>query len=262
MKEIHLIEEFLTANLGYVREKYSDKASLTVSAKTSANDLLTEVDLTVQKRFVDLVSDAFPGDLVVGEEGGYSRYPEDRNARCWVIDPIDGTNNFVRGLFPIFAISIAFTVRGEVSAAGVILPATGDLFLAESGSGSFRNGQRLHVSEVQAVNEACVHVDFCTPANRDELLARTGEVLRNAGQIRCHGSAVASICQIATGDVDGYVHLGLDPWDFAAAKLIVEEAAGRTSRLDGRLLRVFAPKSGLVITNGAIHSEVVRMLNR
>lgn len=261
MKEITLIENFLKENADYVREKYADKSGLTVSAKTSANDLLTEVDLTVQKRFVDRAASVFPADLIVGEEGAFSRYPDDRKARCWIIDPVDGTNNFVRGLFPIFGISIAFAVRGEVAAAGVLLPMTGDLFLAEHGAGSFRNGKPLHVSEVQQVDEAFVHIDFCTPAHRPLLLERTGKVLKSAGQIRCHGSAVASICQIATGDVDGYVHMGLDPWDFAASKLIVEEAGGMSSRLDGRPLRVFDHKSGLVISNGAIHRELLHLLS-
>lgn len=260
MIEIEFVEAFLRENSRYVRDKYADKNALTVTTKRHASDLLTEVDLTIQKRFVDRVEAEFPGDAIVGEEGEYTHLPKDRDARAWVIDPIDGTYNFVRGFFPVFGISIAFVMAGKAMAGGVLLPELEDLFLAERGNGSYRNGKRLQVSSVQQAAEACIDIDFCGPEDRAELFRRGAQILLKAGQMRCRGSAVVSICQIATGDIDAYLHMVLHPWDYAASQLIVEEAGGMATRLDGAPLRVFDGKRGVLVSNGAIHNELMGML--
>ncbi len=260
MREIDFIRGFLKENVDYVREKYADKTAVTVSAKAHASDLLTEVDLTIQKRFVDKVKKRFPEDVVVGEEGEFSQFPKDAKTRAWIIDPIDGTYNFIRGLHPIFGISIAFAQNGENAAGGVILPITGELFLAERGSGSFCNGKRLRVSTIKHLNAARIDMDFSDLNDRKLMFQRGSEIFKNAGQLRCYGSAVASICQVATGDTEGYLHMNLAPWDFAASQLIVEEAGGKSSRLNGSPLRLFDPKQGILITNGALHREMLALL--
>lgn len=260
MRELDFIQEFLLANRGYVREKYAAKQDLMITTKTSAADLLTEVDLTVQQRIVMEIQHRFPGDHVLAEEGEHSEAPSEIPERCWVIDPIDGTANFVRGMFPIFAISVAFVLRGEAAAVGVLLPETGVLLLAERGAGATRNGKRLDVSNVDALDAARLDIDFGIISDRRPSLARFGEMLCSVGQLRCHGSAVASICQVATGDIDAYVHVTLYPWDFAAAQLIVEEAGGLATRLDGTPLRVFDGRKGVMITNGKMHPVLMPLL--
>jgi len=92
-------------------------------------------------------------------------------------------------------------------------------------------------------------------------LKRAGDVLRKAGQVRCQGAAVMGICQVASGDVDGFLHIGLEPWDFAAAQLIAEEAGAMATRLDGEPLRVFDGKRGVLISNGAIHKTLLSLIN-
>jgi myo-inositol-1(or 4)-monophosphatase len=260
VRELEFIEQFLAANLQYVRDKYASRGALTVTSKRDANDLLTEVDLTLQKRAVDQIRENFPGDAIVAEEGEFSRFGPELQGRCWVMDPIDGTNNFVRGLFPIFAVSLAFAMRGVPAAAGVLLPGPGDVFLAERGSGTFRNGQRQTVSDVKAAANARMDVDFATRDDRVELLRRASDLMAGIGQIRCHGSAVASITQVATGDVEAYIHMNLSPWDYAAAQLLVEEAGGKATRLNGAPLYLFDQKAGLLISNGAVHEELLGML--
>ena len=262
MKEIEFIEQFLSENLGYVQEKYASRGALTVTSKRDANDLLTEVDLTLQKRAVDQIRESFPGDSIVAEEGEFSRFGPEMQGRCWVMDPIDGTNNFVRGMFPIFAVSLAFAMHGSPAAAGVLLPGTGDLFLAERGAGSFRNGKRMHVSDVQHAGHARMDLDFATREDRSELLRRAGDLMTEIGQIRCHGSAVASITQVATADIEAYLHMNLSPWDYAAAQVLVEEAGGRSSRLDGTPLYLFDQRAGVLLTNGAVHEELLDLINR
>lgn len=259
--ELAFIERFLAENAGYVREKYGDRAGLTVTAKSHATDLLTEVDLTVQKRAMEAIAAAYPGDAFVGEEGEHADPPENPRGRCWIMDPIDGTSNFVRGMYPIFGISLAFAEDGVAQAAGVALPMTGDVFLASRGAGAFHNGRPVKVSEVQTLDACRVDVDFSGVADREAMLRKAPRLLTAAGQIRCQGSAVASICQIASNDADAYVHMSLSPWDYAAAQLIVEEAGGIATRLDGTPLRLFDGGKGTLFSNGALHESLLALLD-
>lgn len=262
MQELSFITKFLKGNRKYVLDRFRNKGDLTITSKADPNDLLTEVDLTIQKRFVEAVAKRYPADLVIGEESGLAVLPRDTPGRAWLIDPIDGTYNFVRGLNPAFGVSIGFVQGGVAQAAGVALPLSGHLFTATLGGGAFCDGRRLVVSSVQQIAESCLEIDFSAMDDRRPMLRRASDVLRSAGQIRCQGSAVLGICQVATGDVEGYLHMGLYPWDYAAAQLIAEEAGAVATRLTGEPLRVFDGKSGVLITNGAIHKAVLAMLNR
>lgn len=262
MTEIGFIKQFLEDNIEYALEKFRGRDGLTVTSKGEVTDLLTEVDLTLQKRAVDQIRAEFPGDEIVAEEGELAAMPAQPNSRCWVIDPIDGTNNFVRGAFPVFAISIAFAIHGRTVAAGIAMPGTGAIFTAEEGRGAFLNGERLLVSKVQTLSEARVDLDFGGIADRPAWLERGRGLINKAGQLRCHGSAVAAIAQVASGDLDAFVHMSLNPWDYAAGMLVVEEAGGVTSRLDGKALKLFDGKDGVLITNGAIHKDTLRLIKR
>lgn len=262
MTELGFIKQFLDDNINYAREKFRNRHSVTVTSKRDATDLLTEVDLTLQKRAVDQIRAAFPGDEIVAEEGEYAKLPSHPNGRCWVMDPIDGTNNFVRGLFPVFAISLAFAIHGRTVAAGMALPGTGDIYTAEEGKGAYLGKERLVVSQVQNIAEARFDLDFGGVADRSAWLERGRDLIGQAGQLRCHGSAVAAISQVASGDLDAFVHMSLNPWDYAAGMLVVEEAGGVASRLDGKALRLFDGKDGVLITNGAIHKEALRLIRR
>ncbi len=255
MNEIELVRESLARLMPYVAERYSDRSKVSVWSKSEANDLLTEVDEEVQRRLTKLIGEAFPGDDILGEELGMSGMPANPKGRCWILDPIDGTQNFVRGLFPAFGISIAFAEGGQVRAGGVGMPMTGDVFLAERGRGAARNGNPLSVSSVDALGLARVEIDFGNPAIREETLARFTRLAVGAGQVRCHCAAVVGLCSVATGDMDGYFHVALAPWDYAAAALIVEEAGGRVTHLDGSPLDLFGANKSLLATNGRIHEE-------
>lgn len=260
MSELAFIEGFLRGNMGYALEKFRGRAGVTVAEKRDANDLLTEVDLTLQKRAVEALQERYPGDAIVAEEGEYAEIPAQAPPRAWVMDPLDGTNNFVRGLFPVFGISLAFAQDGLAAAAGVALPGEHAILLAERGQGAVFDGAPLRVSQVQAAAEARIDFDFSGRQDRDALLHRASGLFRQAGQVRCFGSAVASICQVATGDCDAYIHMSLHPWDYAAAQLIVEEAGGMATRLDGSPLEIFDGKQGVLISNGAIHDELLGLL--
>ncbi|MBN2309969.1 MAG: inositol monophosphatase [Candidatus Hydrogenedentes bacterium] len=260
MSEIDFIRDTLEGLAGYVRGRYAERGAVEVRSKTRATDLLTEVDLAVQRKTEALLAEAYPADPFVAEEGDRAKPPADPEGRCWIMDPIDGTQNFVRGLFPAFGIALAFAVGGRVQAGGVCLPVTGDLFLAERGAGAFRNGARLDVSGVTALDEAWIEVDLGGPPGRKRILRVAGPLIDAAGAVRCHCAAVIGLCSVACGDLDGYVHTGLNAWDYAAAQVIVEEAGGRTSQFDGRPLRLFGDNDGIVASNRTVHDAIIRSL--
>jgi len=261
MNEIQFVRESLNDLAVFVRAKYASRASVRISEKREANDLLTEVDLAVQEELVKRITKAYPNDFIAAEEAGFSRLPEDPNVRAWVIDPIDGTQNFVRGLFPSFGISLALAEGGTPLLGGVAVPMTGDLFTAQRGSGAFRNGERLSVSTISTVGLVRAEIDFGGPWDRPGTLAAFDTVIRNAGQIRCHCAAVIGLCSVATGDMDAYFHVGLHPWDYAAGQVIVEEAGGTVTRLDGKPAHLFDGGHGLLATNGHVHNDLLEIIH-
>ncbi len=260
MTEPEFIKALLEDLSGYVRERYGDRASVEVGSKKEPNDLLTEVDVEVQRRAMERIRQEFPGDVFVAEEEGMHQTPDDASCRAWIMDPIDGTQNFVRGLFPAFGISLAFVNSGSLQAGGVSMPMTGDLFLAERGKGAFRNGERLKVSDVDSLGYARVEVDLGPPSIRERNLKAAANILRDGGQIRCHCAAVVGICSVATGDMDAYVHARLSPWDYAASVLICEEAGGKATCFDGKPLDLFAGTTSILVTNGVLHRELLSEL--
>lgn len=258
--ELEFIERFLKRVSGYVVEKWEARHLVTVTSKGDPADLLTEVDLTVQKRFADALNQAYPDDVLVAEEGTLNRMPDSPDGRAWVMDPIDGTYNFVRGMRPIFGVSIAFLEGGETQCAGVMFPLDDQCYLAMRNGGAWCNGRPLHVSDIQQLEEACVEIDFSVMEDRQLFMKRASLIMLRAGQIRCCGAAVGGICQVAAGETEAYIHMTLHPWDYAAAQLIAEEAGGMATRLDGSPLRVFDRKQGVLISNGAVHREILAII--
>jgi len=258
--ELDFIERFLKRISGYVVEKWESRHLVTVTSKGDPADLLTEVDLTVQKRFADALNQAFPDDALVAEEGSLSRLPDTPDGRAWVVDPIDGTYNFVRGMRPLFGVSIAFVEDGKTRCAGVAFPLDNRFFLASRNGGAWCDGRPLRVSEINRLEEACVEIDFSVMEDRQMFMKRASNIMLRAGQIRCCGAAVGGICQVAAGESEAYIHMTLHPWDYAAAQLIAEEAGGMATRLDGSPLRVFDRKQGVLISNGAVHRDILAII--
>lgn len=257
MRELDFLRNLLIDVATFLTDHYGDRSTLSYGKQKGVADLVTEADLAAQRRIEEAIQRAFPGDLLVGEELGMDRPPEDLDARCWVCDPIDGTHNFARGMIPGWGVSLAFVEGGEPRAGGVAMPGLSELFLAHSGGGASRNGKQIQVSAVHSLEEARIEIDFGRPVDRVACLAVGTHVLRRAGQVRCHGASVVGLCTVACGAAEAYVHGGLQPWDFAAAMLIVREAGGRVTRLDGADARVFDGKRGMVASNGVIHEIVL-----
>jgi myo-inositol-1(or 4)-monophosphatase len=197
---------------------------LTVGVKSSPTDIVTQTDLRAEELARRLLAEATPGAGILGEEGGGTAPTAHVQ---WVLDPLDGTVNFLYGV-PIFAVSVAAAVDGEVVAGAVVDVLRDELFAAHLGGGARRNGEPISVSACASLPEALVTTGFSYhAANR----ALQGEVahrlLSRARDIRCFGSAALELCWVACARVDAYYQRETEIWDRAAGALIAEEAGAR-----------------------------------
>lgn len=262
MKELAFIERLLTDVAPYVRDRYAQRHSISIENKSGANDLLTEADVEIQRRLTEAIRDVFPGDAVVAEEAGQHRLPGDRRARMWLIDPIDGTQNFVRGLFPEFGVSIGFAEDGEIRAGGIGMPVAGRLFLAGLGQGATCNGEPIHVSQVHRLDHARIDIDFGYPHQREETLATFGRHIREAGQFRCYCAAIMGLCSVACGETDVYASTETQPWDSAAGTLLIREAGGRVTGFDEEPIDLLNGRTPIIASNGHLHDDALALLER
>jgi myo-inositol-1(or 4)-monophosphatase len=260
VSEIALIESILNEAGPIAIERYGDRASLKISSKLNAVDVLTDADEFIQAFITKRILAAYPDDEVVGEELGSDTFTDEiRSKRAWIIDPIDGTQNFVRGLFPTFGISIAFVEHGQVQAGGIQIPLLNKQFLGTRGHGATCNGDAISVSTVPTLDRARVEVDYGNPIDRADVIAAFTPLVQAAGEPRCHCATVITLCSVACGEMDVYTHINVKPWDYAAGILIVEEAGGTISQANGEAIDVWGKNLGLVGTNGVLHDEVLRV---
>lgn len=194
-----------------------------VQEKGSARDIVTEADLAVEKLVVARLRENFPDYQVMAEE---QEYEATGSAWCWVIDPIDGTTNYAKGL-PHFALSVALAKEGQVELGLVYNPLSGEMFHAIRGHGAYLNLERIRVSTVDKLQQALLATGFYY--DRDEKVSRTLRQIRaffdrDIMGIRRYGSAALDLCFVACGRFDAYWEHTLNAWDFAAGWLIAEEA--------------------------------------
>lgn len=200
-----------------------------VSTKTTETDVVTAGDRAAERLIRDRLAELWPGVPVIGEEEGGSA-PE--RGLCWVVDPIDGTVNYLYG-FPGYAVSIAASLDG-VSVAGVVADAaTGRIWMASCGGGAWLDGRRLSVSAASRLNLALIATGFAyEPKRRRRQAAMWAALMPRVRDIRRAGASSLDLCAVAAGWVDGYVEHGLHQWDWAAGALIAREA-GAIVRLPG-----------------------------
>ncbi len=221
-----------------------------VALKADATPV-TRADREAEQAIVEILGRAFPGYGVLGEEFGGSGSTEVR----WIIDPIDGTRNFIRGI-PIWATLIGLEERGEITVGVVHNPVTGELYTARRGAGAFLNGERIRVSPVQELGHAAlIHGGL-------RLLRRSGRwdsfvrLVDATDRQRGFGD-YAGYALVAAGKAEVYVEADLKPWDLAACKLLVEEAGGRFTDFEGRPT-IYSGSA--LATNGRLHDAVRSLL--
>jgi myo-inositol-1(or 4)-monophosphatase len=226
--------------------------------KKGAIDLVTDVDVAVEKMFRGMVAERFPDHQVLAEEfGGDAAVP---SGPCWVFDPIDGTTNFAHGL-PIFCSSLALEIDGVAEVAAIYDPNRRELFTAERGGGAFLNGRPLRVSRTSALVDAMLVTGFPYDVHSriDEIVGLFGQFVGRARAVRRLGSAAIDLCYVAAGRMDGFWESDLKPWDVAGGALIVTEAGGRVTNMDGS---AFASRGRHVLaSNGLLHDAMLDIIH-
>jgi myo-inositol-1(or 4)-monophosphatase len=228
--------------------------------KKGVIDLVTEVDLAIERTFRQLVAERYPDHDVLGEEFGAPGAARPAARHLWIFDPIDGTTNFAHGL-PIFCSSLALEIDG-VTVAAVYDPSRNELFTADRGRGAWLNGERLTVSTNDRLVDSLLVTGFPYTVHEEaeEMLGLFGEFISASRAVRRLGSAALDMCYVAAGRMEGFWERDLGAWDIAAGALLVEEAGGRVSDLDGG---PFVLRSGrLVASNGRVHDEMLSTIAR
>jgi myo-inositol-1(or 4)-monophosphatase len=221
-----------------------------------AVDLVTNFDGLAQEVIVDLISSAFPRHAILAEEG---LRPAAKSEFLWVIDPLDGTTNFAHRL-PVFAVSIGLVFRGAPVLGVVFDPVREDMFTAAAGGGAYCGGRSIRVSSVGDLDRSLLATGF--PYDIRESPVNNLDHFQNfclrAQAVRRCGSAALDLCYLACGRFDGFWELKLKPWDVAAGAIIVTEAGGRVTDLDGGDFRI--DNGETVATNGLVHDAMLSVL--
>jgi len=220
-----------------------------------AIDLVTQIDLAAEEAIRTYLRSHTPEIPILAEEGGG---PWDASTR-WIVDPLDGTTNFVHG-YPSYAVSIGLQVEGRLEVGCVYDAVHGVPYTATRGAGAWSGDRRLSVSTCSTMEHALLVTGF--PYDRrthvDRYLRYVREFLVRTQGLRRAGAAAMDFVALATGRVDGYWEFGLNPWDIAAGILLVEEAGGRVTDMDGGTLNLMSPR--LLATNGVLHAEMSEIL--
>jgi myo-inositol-1(or 4)-monophosphatase len=209
-----------------------DLESLRIAQK-QVNDFVTEVDQAAEKIIIETLLTAYPGHGILAEESGREYGAKDSDY-VWIIDPLDGTTNFIHG-FPVYCVSIAMAYKGKVEHAVVYDPTRNDLFTATRGRGAFLNDRRIRVSKRTQLKECLISTGFpFRPGdNLQQYILMLGEVMQRVAAVRRPGSAALDLAYVAAGFADGFFESGLSIWDVAAGSLLVTEAGGLVGNFTG-----------------------------
>jgi len=235
------------------RDRYGSGVAIEMKGEL---DLVTEVDRTCELAILEAIRSRYPGHDIVTEETDLARTG---SRHVWFVDPLDGTSNFAHG-YPMFCASIALAFEGEIVAGAVFDPLRDELFTAEKGGGAHLNGRRLQVSTAPSLIQSLLITGFPYDLHEklEERLRPFNRLMGKARAVRRDGSAALDLCYVAASRADGFWEAILKPWDMHAGRLILAEAGGRSTRLDGTPLGL--GPDGIVATNGLIHDELVRVL--
>ena len=226
----------------------------------SKKDVVTRADIASEKLIVEGIRKAFPTHSIRTEEAGVIEGSDPRYR--WIIDPVDGTVNFSRGI-PLWGISIALHFEGKPLVAAINLPKLGELFTAARGLGAFMNGKTIRVSsETESIHAIVSNGDF-NVGDAEKINAQNSRNFAHEAvafeRVKCLGSAVIEGCFTACGRIDCFVMTMSYPWDIAAIALMVEEAGGKSTRIDGAPLQ-FVDAEQAIFSNGVLHDTLIRTL--
>ena len=233
-----------------------DVDKLTIRRKQQ-NDFVSEVDDAAEEAIISVLREAYPDHGFLGEESGY----KDRNAdHLWVIDPLDGTTNFLHGV-PQYCVSIALLHKGVPSQAVVFDPNRNELFTATRGAGAFLNDRRIRVSRTDRIEDALLGTGFPFKeiTHLDEYVRMLKNAMRTCSGVRRPGAAALDLAWVACGRYDGFWEMGLSPWDMAAGALLVREAGGLVGDFDGN--EGYLDSGRIVAANSKLFASLLKLLH-
>jgi myo-inositol-1(or 4)-monophosphatase len=222
-------------------------------------DLVTEVDVLCEEEVIRIIKKRFPDHQFLAEESGATE--ESSSPSKWIIDPLDGTINYAHG-FPCYCVSIGLEHEGEIIVGVVYNPNLDELFVAEKGKGATMNSVPISVSSIPKLEDSLLVTGF-TPEvvhSKDDNMDIFRDFMKASQAVRRPGSAAIDLCYTAMGRFEGFWELKLHPWDVAAGSLIMEEAGGKVTKLDGTPLSVYDRQ--ILASNGLVHDQMVAILKK
>jgi len=230
-----------------------------VSYKSDIN-VVTNVDKRSEEIIINILRGHFPSHGFIAEEKNNDNSDTVSSAYKWVIDPLDGTTNFLHG-YPVFCVSIALEYRNNIMIGVVYDPMRDELFYAERRKGAFLNKKRIRVSRINKLKESLLSTGFAYNVNfaKNNNIDNFVNFIKTSQAVRRGGSAALDLCYVACGRLEGFWELFLHPWDTAAGRLIAEEAGGRVSKFDGSGYSIYDKE--ILVSNSKIHSQMIQILN-
>ena len=235
-----------------------DVESVRVSAKQT-NDFVTEVDHAAEAAIIDTLLTAYPDHAIWAEESGKREGKHGGADHVWIIDPLDGTTNFIHG-FPVYCVSIALMVGNKLEQAVIYDPSRNDLFCATRGRGAYMNDRRIRVAKRIAMRECLFSTGFpFRPGDAFQTyMQMLGDVMPKCAGVRRPGSAALDLAYVACGRYEGFWEIGLSPWDMAAGALLVQEAGGMVTDFSGD--QAYLDSGNIIAGNPKIHAEMLRRI--
>jgi myo-inositol-1(or 4)-monophosphatase len=234
-----------------------DVDKLTIRRKQQ-NDFVSEVDHAAEDAIISVLREAYPDHGFLAEESGY----RDREAEyLWIIDPLDGTTNFLHGV-PQYCVSIGLMHKGALTQAVVYDPNRNELFTATRGVGAYLNDRRIRVSRLDKLDDALVGTGFPFKVigNVDDYLRMLKNVMKTTSGVRRPGAAALDLAWVAAGRIDAFWEMGLSPWDMAAGALLIREAGGLVGDLDGE--DKFMESGNVLASNAKLFSAMLQLLKQ
>ena len=231
-----------------------------IDSKVGQHNLVTEFDNASEELIVQQIQKQYPDHSFLCEERGWQG---DQTEHLWIIDPLDGTVNFAHNI-PVYCVSIAYARKGEIVSAAIYHPSVKELFVAEKGKGATLNGKAICVTSTTTIGDAIFGTGFPYNVHQNPLhcIEQFAHIIRKGIPVRRMGAAAIDLCYVAAGRYDAFWEVSLQPWDYAGGKLLVEEAGGTFTTLDGEK---YGPTDNyvagsVVASNCHIHKSLLQML--
>jgi myo-inositol-1(or 4)-monophosphatase len=242
-----------------LKRDFGEVANLQVSRKGPA-DFVSAADVRAEEVLAQELTRARPDYGLLVEESGHRHAPKAGDRR-WIVDPLDGTSNFLHGL-PHFAISIGLEERGEMIAGVVYDPIKDEMFYAEKGTGAYLNDRRIRVSSRSRLDESLIATGAPWKGHGDtpRFLAESAEIIDTTAGVRRWGAAALDLAYVAAGRYEGFWERGLSSWDMAAGIVIMREAGGYVTEIEGDRIRLDSPS--ILAANDSLHATLMRLLRQ